>query len=126
MVELPFAADCCPREEKLRTVLTLTVGIRDSVVHLVSTLRSAVISRRGEGCGVCCTTQIGLQMRDAKIAFVHARMLRLDDLRAQREGAGRETLCSATVGDAESSLGDAESSLGDAESSLGDAKSLAG
>jgi hypothetical protein len=30
VVELPFAADCCPCVEKLRTVLPLTVGIRDS------------------------------------------------------------------------------------------------
>jgi hypothetical protein len=37
VVELPHA-DCCPRVEKLRTVLPLTVGIRDGVVQLVSTL----------------------------------------------------------------------------------------
>jgi hypothetical protein len=35
-VELPFAADSCPWVGKLRTVLPLTVGIRDGVVHLVS------------------------------------------------------------------------------------------
>jgi hypothetical protein len=35
-VELPFAADCCPCVEKLRTVLPLTVGIRDGAVQLVS------------------------------------------------------------------------------------------
>ena len=29
VVELPFAADCCPCVEKLRTVLPFTVGIRD-------------------------------------------------------------------------------------------------
>jgi hypothetical protein len=29
VVELPFAADCCPCVEKLRTVLPLTGGIRD-------------------------------------------------------------------------------------------------
>ena len=51
VVELPFAADRCPCVEKLRTVLPLTVGIRDSVVQLVSTLGSAVISARAElGC----------------------------------------------------------------------------
>jgi hypothetical protein len=35
VVELPFAADCCPCVEQLRTVLPLTVGIRDGAVHLV-------------------------------------------------------------------------------------------
>ena len=45
-VELPWAADCCPCVEKLRTVLPFTVGIRDGVVQLVSTLGSAVISAR--------------------------------------------------------------------------------
>jgi hypothetical protein len=35
-------------------------------------------------------------MRDAKMAFVHSRMLRLDDLKAQHEGAGRDTLCAAS------------------------------
>jgi hypothetical protein len=44
VVELPFAADSCPCVEKLRTVLSLTGGIRDGVVQLVSTLGSAVIS----------------------------------------------------------------------------------
>jgi hypothetical protein len=48
VVELPFAADSCPCVEKLRTVLPLTGGIRDGVVHLVSTLRSADISARAE------------------------------------------------------------------------------
>jgi hypothetical protein len=38
VVELPFAADCCPCVEKLRTALPFTVGIRDGVVHLVPTL----------------------------------------------------------------------------------------
>jgi hypothetical protein len=33
VVELPFAADWCPCVEKLRTVLPLTVGIRDSAVQ---------------------------------------------------------------------------------------------
>ena len=37
--ELPFAADCCPCVEKLRTVLPLTVGIRDGAVQLVSRVR---------------------------------------------------------------------------------------
>jgi len=37
VVELPFAADSCPWVGKLRTVLPLTVGIRDSVVQLVLT-----------------------------------------------------------------------------------------
>ena len=60
--ELSFAADCCPCVEKLRTVLPLTVGIRDGAVQLVlthqrvrtcsgdlvSTLGSAVISARAE------------------------------------------------------------------------------
>jgi hypothetical protein len=48
VVELPFAADCGPCVEKLRTVLPFTVGIRDSVVHLSSTLSSVVISARAE------------------------------------------------------------------------------
>ena len=48
MVKLPFAADCCPCVEKLRTVSPFTVGIRDGVVHLVSTLGSAVIAARAE------------------------------------------------------------------------------
>jgi hypothetical protein len=43
-VELPWAADSCPCVEKLRTVLPLTVGIRDSAVPLVLTHR-----RRGRG-----------------------------------------------------------------------------
>jgi hypothetical protein len=42
--ELPFAADGFPCVEKLRTVLPLTVGIRDGAVQLVSTLGSAVMS----------------------------------------------------------------------------------
>jgi hypothetical protein len=37
-LELPFAADCCPCAEKLRTVLPFTVDIRDGAVQLVSTL----------------------------------------------------------------------------------------
>jgi hypothetical protein len=37
VVELPWAAHCCPWVEKLRTVLPLTVGIRDSAVQLVLT-----------------------------------------------------------------------------------------
>jgi hypothetical protein len=48
VVKLHFAADCCPCVEKLRTVLPLTVGIRDGAVHLVSTFGSAVISARAE------------------------------------------------------------------------------
>jgi hypothetical protein len=48
VVELPWAADSCPWVEKLRTVLPLTVAIRDSAVHLVSILGSAVISARAE------------------------------------------------------------------------------
>jgi hypothetical protein len=37
VVELPFAADCCPCVEKLRAILPFTVGIRDGAVQLVST-----------------------------------------------------------------------------------------
>jgi hypothetical protein len=48
VVELPFAADCCPCVEKLRTVLHFTAGIRDGAVQLVSTLGSAVTSARAE------------------------------------------------------------------------------
>jgi hypothetical protein len=42
VVELPWAADCCPCVGKLRTVLQvpLTVGIRVGVVQLVSILGS--------------------------------------------------------------------------------------
>jgi hypothetical protein len=36
VVELRFAANRCPRVEKLRTVLPLTACIRDSVVQLGS------------------------------------------------------------------------------------------
>jgi hypothetical protein len=48
VVELPFAADCCPCVEKLRTVSSFTVGIRDGAVHLASILGSIVISARAE------------------------------------------------------------------------------
>jgi hypothetical protein len=48
LVELPFAADCCPCVEKLRTVLPLTAGIRDGAVQLVFTLGSVVTSARAE------------------------------------------------------------------------------
>ena len=41
---LPWAADSCPWMEKLRTVLQLSVGIRDSAVQLVLTHQ-----RAGEG-----------------------------------------------------------------------------
>jgi hypothetical protein len=37
VVELPWAADSCPWVEKLRTVLPLTVGLRDGAVQLVLT-----------------------------------------------------------------------------------------
>jgi hypothetical protein len=42
VVELPFAPDCCPCVAKLRTVLPVTVVIRDGAVQLVSTLGSVV------------------------------------------------------------------------------------
>ena len=48
VVELPFAAGCCPCVEKLRAVLPLTVGIRDGAVQMVSTLGSAVVSALAE------------------------------------------------------------------------------
>jgi hypothetical protein len=35
VVELPLAADSCPCVEKLRTVLPLTVGIRDGVLQFL-------------------------------------------------------------------------------------------
>jgi hypothetical protein len=38
VVELPWAAGCCPCVEKLRTVLPLTVALRDGAVQLVSIL----------------------------------------------------------------------------------------
>ena len=37
VVELPFAADCYPCVEKLRTVLPFTGGLRDGAVQLVLT-----------------------------------------------------------------------------------------
>ena len=46
MVELPWAADCCPCVEKLRTVLPLTVGIRDGLVQFESTLGSVFTTAR--------------------------------------------------------------------------------
>jgi hypothetical protein len=49
VLELPFAADCCPCVEKLRTVLPSTVGIRDGAVHLVSNLGSVVTATGGAG-----------------------------------------------------------------------------
>jgi hypothetical protein len=48
VVELPWAAGCCPCVEKLRTVLPLTDGIRDGAVHLVSILGSVITSARAE------------------------------------------------------------------------------
>jgi hypothetical protein len=48
VVELPFAADCCPCVEKLRTMLPLTVGIRVGAVQLVSNLGASVAGRRRE------------------------------------------------------------------------------
>jgi hypothetical protein len=60
VVELPFAADCCPCVEKLRTVLPFTVGIRDGVVHLVFTLGSVVISARAELGGIITVQRGGM------------------------------------------------------------------
>jgi hypothetical protein len=54
VVELLFAADCCPCVKKLRTVLPFTVGVRDGAVQLVSTLGSVVIPARAEGEGEGC------------------------------------------------------------------------
>jgi hypothetical protein len=48
VVELPFAAGCCPCVERLRTVLPVTVGTRDGAVQLVSTFGSVVTSARSE------------------------------------------------------------------------------
>ena len=48
MVELPWAAGCCPYVKKLRTMLPLTVGIRDGAVQLVSILGGVVSSARAE------------------------------------------------------------------------------
>jgi hypothetical protein len=39
VVELPWAADCCPCVEKLRTVLPLTARVRERAAH-------AAVSRR--------------------------------------------------------------------------------
>jgi hypothetical protein len=48
VVELPWAADSCPWVGRLRTVLPLTVGIRDGAVQLVLTHQRV----RGGGGGV--------------------------------------------------------------------------
>jgi hypothetical protein len=56
-VKLPFAADCCPCVEKLRTVLPSTVGIRDGAVKLVSTLNSVITSARA-GLGSIMTSAL--------------------------------------------------------------------
>jgi hypothetical protein len=66
VVKLHFAADCCPCVEKLRTVLPLTVGIRDGAVHLVSTFGSAVISARAElGCIIASSSGAAHLFEDA-------------------------------------------------------------
>jgi hypothetical protein len=67
VVELPWAADSCPWVEKLRTVLPLTVAIRDGAVHIGDgwvawgmgcvagaghLARVAVAAGRGEAAGV--------------------------------------------------------------------------
>ena len=60
VVRLPFAAECCPCVDKLRTVLPFAVGIRDGVVHSVSTLGSAVISHGlGVGTGLRAPLRAG-------------------------------------------------------------------
>jgi hypothetical protein len=48
--ELPWAEDCCPCV--VEATLPFTVGIRDGVVQLVSTLGSVVISARAELGGI--------------------------------------------------------------------------
>jgi hypothetical protein len=59
VVGLPWAADSCPSVEKLRTVLPLTVDIRDGAVHLVCE-RSVggfhqCLVRKGYGISTACT-----------------------------------------------------------------------
>ena len=59
VVKLPWAADRRPWVEKLRTVLPLTVGIRDGVVQLVLThqrVRTCGRWRPGwtRGCAAAC------------------------------------------------------------------------
>jgi hypothetical protein len=49
VVELRFAADCCPWVEKLRPVLPLPVGLRDSLVQLV--LSPLTLSHTGSRAG---------------------------------------------------------------------------
>jgi hypothetical protein len=61
VVELPFAAECCPCVEKLRTVLPFTVGIRDGPVQLVSTLGS-VASGGGDAAKDTGLYRIGKQL----------------------------------------------------------------
>ena len=77
VVELPFAADCYPCEEKLRTVLPFTVGIRDGAVQLVSTLGSAVISARAELGSSSITTSalpVTTMLTCQCVAFVSVRV----------------------------------------------------
>jgi hypothetical protein len=61
VVELPWAADCCPCVEKLRTVLPFNVGIRDGWVHLVSTLGNVVTSAREELGSITAPAWVGAQ-----------------------------------------------------------------
>ena len=48
VVQLPWAADSCPWVGKLRTVLPLTVGIRDRAVQLVLTHQRVRTCAAGE------------------------------------------------------------------------------
>jgi hypothetical protein len=67
VVELPFAAYCCPCVEKLRTVLPLPVGIRDGVVPLVSMLGGAVMMHQGCAMhGAWCMMEVRCMVHDAR------------------------------------------------------------
>jgi hypothetical protein len=59
VAELPWAADSCPCEEKLRTVLPLPVGIRDGVVHSVSPFLASSYQREQVALGAVKVLEMG-------------------------------------------------------------------
>jgi hypothetical protein len=110
VVELPFAADCCPWVEKLRTVLPLTVGFRDSVVHLTGVRWAAQATKR--------THKLTAAHFPLLQALLDLRTFVLAEVAAfYYPSADAQRVCVVRL------LGGAKSSLGDAKSSLGDAKS---
>ena len=99
----PLCPACHRAESPLRLGFCLSACVLDGILLPRAKRRSeswepivTLPSLTRRAISDCFVEQIGLQMRDAKMAFVHSRMLRLDDLKVQREGAGRDTLCAAT------------------------------